>query len=77
MGDAKSIKLDPECKEQPKNGKTNLRCEFSSASGWGGVAWTSTIGGHIVLGGTLTQLRLTTSNGTDTFDAGSANVFYE
>ena len=45
--------------------------------GWGGVAWTSTIGGHIVLGGTLTQLRLTTSNGTDTFDAGSANVFYE
>jgi hypothetical protein len=45
--------------------------------GWGGVAWTSTIGGHIALGGTLTQLRLTTSNGTDTFDAGSANVFYE
>lgn len=29
------------------------------------------------LGGTLTQVRLTTVNGTDTFDAGSVNIFYE
>jgi hypothetical protein len=49
----------------------------SGAISWGGVAWTGVIGGYIALGGTLTQLRLTTSNGTDTFDAGSANVFYE
>jgi hypothetical protein len=29
------------------------------------------------LGGTLTQIRLTTVNGTDTFDAGSVNILYE
>jgi hypothetical protein len=34
-------------------------------------------GGSIALAGTLTQLRLTTANGTDTFDAGSINILYE
>jgi hypothetical protein len=29
------------------------------------------------LSGALTQVRLTTVNGTDTFDAGSVNIFYE
>jgi len=29
------------------------------------------------LGGALDRLRLTTVNGTDTFDAGSVNIFYE
>jgi len=29
------------------------------------------------LGGLLTQLSITTSNGTDTFDAGSVNILYE
>jgi len=29
------------------------------------------------LGGALTQVRLTTVNGTDTFDAGSVNILYE
>ena len=29
------------------------------------------------LSGTLTQIRLTTVNGTDTFDAGSVNILYE
>lgn len=31
----------------------------------------------LTLGGTLTQIRLTTVNGTDTFDAGSVNILYE
>lgn len=31
----------------------------------------------IALSGTLTQLRITTVNGTDTFDAGSINILYE
>lgn len=39
MGDAKSIKLDPLSKTQPKSGKTALRCEFAATSGWGAVAW--------------------------------------
>lgn len=43
----------------------------------GTVTWTHTVAGHIDLGGALTQIRLTTSNGTDTFDAGTINYHYE
>ena len=34
-------------------------------------------GGSIALGGTLDRVRITTVNGTDTFDAGSINILYE
>jgi hypothetical protein len=34
-------------------------------------------GGSIALGGTLDRIRITTVNGTDTFDAGSINILYE
>jgi hypothetical protein len=34
-------------------------------------------GGSISLAGTLTQIRITMANGTDTFDAGSINILYE
>lgn len=34
-------------------------------------------GGGVGLSGALTQLRFTTVNGTDTFDAGSINIQYE
>lgn len=34
-------------------------------------------GGGVGLSGALTQLRFTTVNGTDTFDAGSINILYE
>ena len=34
-------------------------------------------GGSKTLSGTLDRLRLTTVNGTDTFDAGSVNIMYE
>jgi hypothetical protein len=33
--------------------------------------------GQITLGGTLDRVRITTVNGTDTFDAGSINILYE
>jgi hypothetical protein len=33
--------------------------------------------GNITLGGTLDRVRITTVNGTDTFDAGSINVMWE
>ena len=33
--------------------------------------------GGIALGGTLDRVRITTVNGTDTFDAGSINILYE
>lgn len=34
-------------------------------------------GGEVTLSGTLDRLRITTVNGTDTFDAGSINILYE
>jgi len=34
-------------------------------------------GGDKTLSDTLTQIRITTANGTDTFDAGSINILYE
>ena len=34
-------------------------------------------GGNITLSGTLDRVRITTVNGTDTFDAGSINIIYE
>jgi len=34
-------------------------------------------GGGITLGAALTAIRITTSNGTDAFDAGSINILYE
>jgi hypothetical protein len=40
-------------------------------------ARSSFTGGSVALSGTLTQVRITTVNGTDTFDAGSINILYE
>ena len=41
------------------------------------VASTYLTNGSIALGGTLDRVRITTVNGTDTFDAGSINILYE
>jgi hypothetical protein len=38
---------------------------------------TITTVGQIALGGVLDRVRITTVNGTDTFDAGSINILYE
>ena len=40
-------------------------------------AYQSTLSGKITLSGTLDRVRITTVNGTDTFDAGSINILYE
>ena len=42
-----------------------------------GAAATAYAGCGVTLSGTLDRLRLTTVNGTDTFDAGTVNVLYE
>lgn len=48
------------------------------AGGWGGTSGTGeAAGGSITLGGTLDRVRITTVNGTDTFDAGTINILYE
>jgi hypothetical protein len=38
---------------------------------------TNMLAGNIALSATLTAVRITTVNGTDTFDAGSVNILYE
>jgi hypothetical protein len=42
-----------------------------------GVGYSFSGGGNLSLGGTLDRVRITTVNGTDTFDAGSINILYE
>lgn len=54
----------------------NTWCSFGCSSRSDG-ATTHTIGYSIALAAALTQVRLTTVNGTDLFDAGSVNVMYE
>ena len=41
-------------------------------NGWGVIG-----GGIVTIGGTLDRIRITSANGTDTFDAGSINILYE
>lgn len=47
---------------------------FTLATANGGASFSA---GNITLGGTLDRVRITTVNGTDTFDAGSINILYE
>jgi hypothetical protein len=37
----------------------------------------SIFGGSVTLAGSLDRVRITTAGGTDTFDAGTINIFYE
>lgn len=50
---------------------------YSSQLAFSDAAGMRNAGGSVDIGGTLTQLRLTTIGGTDTFDAGSINIIYE
>lgn len=69
---------------------TNIWNGSSTISNFGGNIWTmqsvigrqdagtcAVAGGSISVGGTLDRIRITTVNGTDTFDAGSINILYE
>lgn len=50
---------------------------ISGTVGSTNVATANIIGGSKTLSGTLDRVRITTVNGTDTFDAGSVNILYE
>ena len=60
---------------------TNVSGNIWAASGnfgaSGGIESGCFCGGSITLPGVLDRVRITTSNGTDTFDAGSINILYE
>jgi hypothetical protein len=49
----------------------------SSVSGDGNADFTKIGGGSVTLGNTLDRVRITTTTGTPTFDAGSINILYE
>jgi len=49
----------------------------SLVSGQSGFSNNNNGAGSIALGGTLDRVRITTVNGTDTFDAGTINILYE
>jgi len=50
---------------------------FSSTQGLSDQTSTRIAGGSNTLTGTLDRIRITTVNGTDTFDAGTINIMYE
>ena len=43
-------------------------------TGGGASVW---LGGNVTFSGTLDRVRVTTTNGSDTFDAGTINILYE
>jgi len=63
----------------------SIQLNWVSANKWtcsGVICFSSTaiqatMAGSISLGGILDRVRITTVNGTDTFDAGSINIMYE
>jgi hypothetical protein len=60
------------------NSSTNLWVASGSLSSTGGtVTFSSAVVGSLALAGALDRVRITTVNGTDTFDAGSINILYE
>ena len=71
------------------NAATDLTVGTSTITNVSGDAWvcstvtsnnaaeTSLAGGTLDLGGTLDRVRITTVNGTNTFDAGTINIMYE
>ena len=59
---------------------TNISGNLWAGNGTYGIsqlAGNSWFGGSITLAAALTAVRITTVNGTDTFDAGSINIMYE
>ena len=50
---------------------------FEGCIGRSDIATCSFLGGTKSLSATLDRVRITTTNGTDTFDAGSINILYE
>lgn len=58
-------------------GNTWIADSVGSGLDGGGSIISRTGGGNITLAGTLDRVRITTVNGTDTFDAGSINILYE
>ena len=55
----------------------NISGNIWIASGNTGPSYSASLSGGVTLSGTLDRVRITTVNGTDTFDAGTINILYE
>lgn len=55
----------------------NWQCNFTTCGYSGSTTFAFINSGNINLSGVLDRVRITTSNGTDTFDAGTANITYQ
>jgi len=49
----------------------------STSAGFTNTNFSGSAGGTVTLSGVLDRVRVTTVNGTDTFDSGSINILYE
>jgi hypothetical protein len=56
---------------------SNAWCQQSTLGSQNSGNSISSGAGYLALGGVLDRVRITTVNGTDTFDAGSINIMYE
>lgn len=56
---------------------SNTWCLTGTLSSTSSTIYNHVSSGSKALSGTLDQIRITTVNGTDTFDAGSVNILYE
>ncbi len=50
---------------------------IQSGSNKSAATFSAAVGGDVTIAGTVDRIRLTTVNGTDTFDAGTVNIMYE
>jgi hypothetical protein len=50
---------------------------YNAITGGGSAGYNNMGSGYVAIGGALDRVRITTANGTDTFDAGSINILYE
>lgn len=50
---------------------------FSGTYGLNNAIYAGSLGGYVSLAATLDRVRITSTSGTDTFDAGSINILYE
>jgi hypothetical protein len=60
-----------------QNVSGNIWVADGTTANSGGTALVQVSASGVTLSGTLNMVRITTSNGTDTFDAGSINILYE
>lgn len=74
-GTLASIIIDGVMQINLVNSASNLWAEFGAVSGRDIRVWN--FAGTKSLSATLDRVRITTVNGTDTFDAGSINILYE